>query len=216
MFPLWTLILLILMFLTLAIRPRLMWELTKWEYKNPEANEPSETAFQVNRGMGIIGLLIVVPMAIGSIASLVAEANQQQQIDEQRSAAEAAEQEQELRRFREPHALTAENRLGYGQVVGYWRVPDSKELRVVWLVDDCATFVSASISESKKAVDVRIVEKTSRATPLSPCSAPRKQVSSKIFTLDERLGKREVRVPFDGDYMPIPECDPETVIASDC
>ncbi|WP_342775703.1 DUF6199 family natural product biosynthesis protein [Nonomuraea deserti] len=216
MIPLWFLILLILACLAVAIRPRVIWDLSSWEYKNPEANEPSEAAFAAYRIMGVIGLIVFVSMAIASVVSKSAEVNQRQQIAEQRAAERRHAEEQELKRFREPHDLLASSRVGHGYIVGYWRIPNSKEFRIVWQIHECATLVKASIDESKDAVDIHVVEKSSLASPSSPCSAPRKKVESKIFTLGKRLGDREVRAPLDGKYIPVSQCDPKTVIASSC
>ncbi|HIV57599.1 MAG TPA: hypothetical protein H9902_06540 [Candidatus Stackebrandtia faecavium] len=44
-----------------AISPRSMWQtLQSWQFKNPEANEPSEAAFAFSRVASIVGLVIVI------------------------------------------------------------------------------------------------------------------------------------------------------------
>lgn len=61
-------VLLVLLGVVSAAYPRLWWELTSWQYRRPEAVEPSDTAYTVNRvvGVGLIGF--------GLLLGLTAEA----------------------------------------------------------------------------------------------------------------------------------------------
>jgi hypothetical protein len=46
-----------------AISPRTQWNtLSAWQYRNPEANEPSDTAYAVTRVLNVIGLIGVIVM----------------------------------------------------------------------------------------------------------------------------------------------------------
>ncbi|MGH3713479.1 MAG: DUF6199 family natural product biosynthesis protein [Micromonosporaceae bacterium] len=52
-----------LFLLWMAISPRSMWEtLSAWQYKNPEANEPSDLSFEMQRVAAVIGLVVMVVM----------------------------------------------------------------------------------------------------------------------------------------------------------
>lgn len=47
-----------------AANPRLLWRATRWQYKNPDANEPSNKAYIVQRVAGalfaVLGLVLIV------------------------------------------------------------------------------------------------------------------------------------------------------------
>jgi len=46
-----------------AISPRSQWNtLSAWQYRNPDANEPSDTAYAVTRVVNIVGLIGLVIM----------------------------------------------------------------------------------------------------------------------------------------------------------
>lgn len=66
-----------------VISPEGMWRSTQaWQYKNPEANEPSEAAFTTMRVSGIISILVLLCTAcfimdIGNIASGSTEEEQE-------------------------------------------------------------------------------------------------------------------------------------------
>jgi len=49
------------MLLWSVIDPRGVWEVTSsWQFRNPEANEPSDSAFAVQRFFAFISLLVIV------------------------------------------------------------------------------------------------------------------------------------------------------------
>ena len=48
-----------------AISPRSMWKtLQSWQFKNPEANEPSEAAFAFSRVASIVGIVVLVCLGV--------------------------------------------------------------------------------------------------------------------------------------------------------
>ena len=52
---------------TQAINPRATWKMSRWAYKNPEANEPSDKAFAVTRVVGVVVAIVGVVLVITAI-----------------------------------------------------------------------------------------------------------------------------------------------------
>jgi hypothetical protein len=49
-----------------ATNPHLIWRMNRWQYKNPDANEPSGSAFKVMRVVGAIAFVVgIVVIVIG-------------------------------------------------------------------------------------------------------------------------------------------------------
>lgn len=60
-----SLVLVGLLMLWMVISPRSMWEtLSAWQYKNPEANEPSEASFAMQRVAGVFGLVVMLVLGL--------------------------------------------------------------------------------------------------------------------------------------------------------
>ncbi|MGH3658018.1 MAG: hypothetical protein ACRDUA_15290 [Micromonosporaceae bacterium] len=51
----------VLLLAWMAISPRGMWQtLSAWQFKNPEANEPSEAAYAANRVVAVVGIVVLI------------------------------------------------------------------------------------------------------------------------------------------------------------
>ncbi|MGH3646219.1 MAG: DUF6199 family natural product biosynthesis protein [Micromonosporaceae bacterium] len=78
-----------LLFLWMVISPRSMWEtLSAWQYKNPEANEPSEASFAMQRVAGAFGLIMMV--VIGLV--IAGQAEQSERNRQERQYADCLEE----------------------------------------------------------------------------------------------------------------------------
>ena len=51
-----------------AINPRLFWRMSRWQFKNPEANEPSAAAFTLQRVLGVVFFGIGIALVVWGIS----------------------------------------------------------------------------------------------------------------------------------------------------
>lgn len=49
------------------INPRILWKASRWQFKNPEANEPSKAGFMVQRVVGVIVFIAAIGIAISFV-----------------------------------------------------------------------------------------------------------------------------------------------------
>ncbi|WP_066903548.1 DUF6199 family natural product biosynthesis protein [Mycolicibacterium houstonense] len=116
--------------------PRRLWWVTEsWKFKNPEANEPSDTVYGLTRAGGV-GLVIVALFLGGSIISDDLSAKRKREAEQAQAAVEAA--------FVAP---APENR-GPLPVIGYFTQKFPKSLRVTVYYLAPGESVRAEIRES--------------------------------------------------------------------
>ncbi|MBP2453703.1 DUF6199 family natural product biosynthesis protein [Mycolicibacterium lutetiense] len=74
----------------MAASPRRIWWVTEsWKFRNPEANEPSDTAYGMTRAGGVFVILLALFLGASIIHSDLQRQNRRE-AEEQRKAAEAA------------------------------------------------------------------------------------------------------------------------------
>ncbi|MFC7584593.1 hypothetical protein ACFQYP_13260 [Nonomuraea antimicrobica] len=185
-------------FLPTAINPRIYWKLIRWQYKNPEANEPSATAFTVQRTIAIIALLTLVPLLF---TNWMREYSRRQQAVEQREQrwADTARREQERleEEWRRPRTMALPSDHDRSKILGYWALPSAKKLVVVYLPAECSKLLHAAAKEAREVITVNLVEQTTLANRQQACPTPTPayQAETAVLKLEKPFRDREVRVP---------------------
>lgn len=64
--------------LWMMISPRSLWKSFSWQYRNPDALEPSDTAYAVNRVLAGVGLIALVVIG-GIVSSAINSADESQE-----------------------------------------------------------------------------------------------------------------------------------------
>ena len=113
--------------LWLLISPRsAYWTMTAWQYKNPEANEPSDTAYSLSRlsgGIMLVTIVVIVLWVTGATAQ--AKSDQQTHLDCQsqllpeltKMTASGSVSKSAMQNFATEHGLTMKESTAY--VLGY-------------------------------------------------------------------------------------------------
>ncbi|GAA3664193.1 hypothetical protein GCM10022224_030250 [Nonomuraea antimicrobica] len=201
-------------FLPTAINPRIYWKLIRWQYKNPEANEPSATAFTVQRTIAIIALLTLVPLLF---TNWMREYSRRQQAVEQREQrwADTARREQERleEEWRRPRTMALPSDHDRSKILGYWALPSAKKLVVVYLPAECSKLLHAAAKEAREVITVNLVEQTTLANRQQACPTPTPayQAETAVLKLEKPFRDREVRVPAppstENGYTSLYRCD---------
>ncbi len=196
------------------IDPKGAWRATEsWKYKNPEANEPSETSYMLSQIGGVIALIVFVIMGIGLYSTSHDAGSSSTRASGSDSGSGTGEYTMPEMRFTRFDA-------GPGTLIGY-RYPSELTLEFVVLDADghyafsgptCDTQVS--VHEQSNAVVVEVT-RTARSTnwldPGAPdpdlsdvCESAEENPRSTSHKLQEPLGDRPI-------LTAAPQVDPMTV-----
>ncbi|WP_052745958.1 hypothetical protein [Allosalinactinospora lopnorensis] len=195
-----TIVLSLVLFLPVAIRPRIWWELSHWQYRNPEANEPSEDAFLFRRIVAVVSLLLFPGLGYAYHVSSV-EA-------EERAEQRAEERDERLERVNEGVIEGIENAESRdlelepgeggrsGHLLGYEGDADAETLTVVYELSPCGRLDEASVEEGEDEVEVRPVESRFSGSFDDACrSSHQTGPGSREIELDKPLRDRRVVLP---------------------
>ncbi|QFY05329.1 hypothetical protein GBF35_00295 [Nonomuraea phyllanthi] len=203
----------IFFFVMSLINPRTLWRVTSaWQYRDPEANEPSDLAYGVGRGVSLVMAIVFLLVALGQCS-----------VEREREARYATEPtptktmtEQEIRALRkaeenpEPYHLEEDGVArslhsgpgkGYesGYIAGYRGDPSSTTITVVYRLSPCTHLHTAWADERYpgEGVSIRMYEATDGKKLSKGC--PKKErnrplLRSKKLPLLQPLGYRDVRV----------------------
>ncbi|MEO3873423.1 hypothetical protein ABGB18_31820 [Nonomuraea sp. B12E4] len=194
-----------LILLPFAINPRLGWTLSRWQYANPDANEPSEAAFAFTRFMAILAMIICVAVGLWMYFST---RNLEEKFAQDK--AEWAAMDKESRReteFHASHALGLVRNADGGQILGYWALPKAKKLTVFYRPSPCNHLLYGAAEEDKLSVTIEMSEETTLEHHGDPCpeSSSGEKVKTKAIDLRERLGTRVLYTT--ESSQPIERCD---------
>lgn len=165
-------------------KPEVHWRLQAWQYRDPEANYPSDTWFLMQRLSGVV-LIIVSLMLWGQLAALMSAGSSTDQADASEESSASAEPQSRS----ESHTLTATQGEA-GRISGY-TMDAEDELTVYIRLDSCAfPNVSARAEESEDTITLTARAETNQVYCKDE-DAPSRLLREEV-TLDEPVGDREV------------------------
>ena len=165
-------------------KPEVHWRLQAWQYRDPEANYPSDTWFLMQRISGAVLIIIslVLWAQLGSLASSGSSTDQADVSEESSASSEPKPRS-------ESHTLTATEEEA-GRISGY-TVNAENELTVYIRLGPCAfPHVSAWAEESEDTITLTVSAQTNQVyckDEDTPSRLLRKEVK-----LSQPVGDREV------------------------
>ncbi|MEV4009891.1 DUF6199 family natural product biosynthesis protein [Nonomuraea angiospora] len=205
-------------FVSGLVNPRTLWRVTTaWQYRNPEANEPSDFAYGMGRGASFVGAIICLLFALNQ-CSLEQQkharyATQPAQVETRTEAevealrkAEENPEPYDLMKKGVARALDLKPGTSYtsGHIIGYRGGLASSTVTIVYELSPCAHLHSAWADERYSYLSIRMFEATDGEKFTKGCSKKdrnRPKLRTKELTLLQPLGGRPVRA-FHGPTIP--------------
>ncbi|MEV2273295.1 hypothetical protein [Nonomuraea africana] len=210
------LLILLIVLLPFAINPRLGWQLSRWQYANPEANEPSEASFTYTRVVVIITLIGGLAVCVWLYASEQGREREREQKTDQQAAAwaEADKRIEEEEPDLYPRPLTLVPNAGGGQILAFWAFPKAAKLTVVYRPSPCFALLRTSVRETSRSVTIAFDERTTLRYPAVSCSSSHEAGKTKVIKLHKRFGRRVVYTS--ASSQPVESCDESARLSKLC